>query len=190
MLVPVLADGRLVANYRGREVFLGLGIAWLLWAGAAIVGGVVISSILSSPAFASGEAGSVVAVLTLAGPLALVAFALGVVDDAYGSSDARGFRGHLRALAHGHMSTGMLKLIGISAASLVVGLILSGVAPWVDAGGDVGPARLGVGVLGGAAIALTSNFVNLLDLRPGRALKATLCSGYWALLRSRFCCRH
>ena len=32
-------------NYRGRPVFAGLGIVWLLWAGAAIIGGVAASQL-------------------------------------------------------------------------------------------------------------------------------------------------
>lgn len=162
MLVPTLDEGRKVTNYRGREVFLGLGVAWLLWAGAAIIGGVLPSAV------GSGTGPTVV--LTLAGPLALVAFALGVVDDAYGSSAARGFSGHLKALARGRLTTGGMKLFGISLASYIVALIVIGAR-----GGEA--QQFGIGPLlwalpAGAGIALTSNFVNLTDLRPGRALKA------------------
>jgi len=163
MMAPALgsAASASATNFRGRTVFLGLGIVWLVWAGCAIVAGFLASSL------SSGE--SVLAVLTLMGPLALVAFALGVVDDAYGSGDTRGFRGHLRALASGKLTTGGLKLIGIGSASLVVALILAGVAPWGASEMSLGSAL--VAVVAGAAIALTSNFVNLTDLRPGRALK-------------------
>ncbi len=182
MLVPTLSEGHKVPNYRGQSVFLGLGIAWLVWAGAAIVGGTLIGGyLLATPSGVDG--GSVAQVLTLAGPLALVAFALGIVDDAYGSPDARGFRGHLRALTRGRLTTGGLKLVGISAASLVVGLVLAGVSPWVDAdAAHLGPARIAAAVLAGAAIALTSNFVNLVDLRPGRALKVYCVLGVAGVL--------
>ena len=142
-------------------MFYGLGVVWLVWAGCAIVGGVLGASVVAG--------GSILAVLTLAGPLALVAFALGVVDDAYGTSEARGFKGHLKSMLSGRLTTGGLKLLGIGAASLVVALVLAGVAPW---GGRSPTLGLAVVVLmAGAAIALTSNFVNLTDLRPGRALK-------------------
>jgi len=68
--------------------------------------------------------------------------------------------------------------VGIGAASLVVSFALARVAPWGF--GDLGKSESGLGlvaalavvVVAGAAIALTSNFVNLTDLRPGRALKA------------------
>jgi len=173
MLVPALesSPGASAVNFRGRTVFHGLGIAWLVWAGAAIIGGV---------AGAALNHQSVLPVLTLAGPLALVAFALGVIDDAYGSSASRGFRGHLTALLSGRLTTGGLKLVGIGAACLVVALAVAQVAPWGP--GDLGESEsalhligaLAVVVVAGASIALTSNFVNLTDLRPGRALKVYL----------------
>ena len=44
---------------------------------------------------------------------------LGFLDDVLGGED-RGFKGHLRALAHGRLTTGMLKLIGGAAIALVL----------------------------------------------------------------------
>lgn len=165
LLVPALAQGSVAENYRGRPVFLGLGIVWLVWAGCAIVAGVI------GGMFAPG---SVLPIFTLAGPLALVAFALGMVDDALGTGADRGFKGHFRALAKGRMTTGMLKLIGVGTASLVVALVVSEFAPWGSEGlmrGELSVSGVSGVVLATAAIALTSNFVNLTDLRPGRALK-------------------
>lgn len=159
MLAPSLAEGRTVKNYRGRTVFLGLGVVWLVWAGTATVAGIAVGSL--TPA-------SVLPVLTLAGPLALVCFALGLVDDAFGTSDSRGFRGHLGALAKGRLTTGGLKLFGISAASYVVGLVIAQLSVGAEAPG----LAFILALPAGAAIALTSNLVNLTDLRPGRALKA------------------
>lgn len=159
-LAPSLERGRRVPNYRGREVYPGLGVIWLVWAGCAIVCGIAASSV---------SAYTALFVLWLLGPLALAAFAFGLIDDAYGNGDDRGFRGHFRALAHGRMTTGMLKLIGIGAAAFAVALTLSTIAPW---GSTDSPFLPIVGVLFAAAsIALTTNLVNLTDLRPGRALK-------------------
>lgn len=167
MLVPSLREGRLTANYRGRQVFAGLGAVWLLWAGAAILEGVFVAGLVVDSSV------SVLPVLTLAGPLALVAFALGLLDDAYGTAASRGFRGHLAALARGRLTTGGAKLFGISLASFVVALVLVEAAPWGSP--DALTARpvfaLLIALAAGASIALTSNFVNLMDLRPGRALK-------------------
>lgn len=166
--VPSLSTSprALVRNYRGRMVFYGLGAVWLVWAGGAILGGSAIGWVL-------GDA-SVMPLIALAGALALSAFALGLLDDAYGTPDARGFRGHLLELAGGRVTTGLLKLLGIGLASLAVSWAIAAVAPWglprAGAAWD-GPTALFTAIAG-AAIALTSNLVNLLDLRPGRALKA------------------
>lgn len=166
MLVPSLrlSEKAGATNFRGRTVFYGLGIVWLIWAGCAIVGGVIAASQVSA---------SILPILTLAGPLTLVAFALGAVDDAYGSGSDRGFKGHLKAMARGRLSTGGMKLVGIGLASLVVAGVMSGISPW-GAGdlGDVQLVRILTALVAGAAIALTSNLFNLLDLRPGRALKS------------------
>lgn len=165
LLVPALAQGRTAENYRGRPVFLGLGIVWLVWAGCAIVAGVV-GGMLGP--------GSALPIFTVAGPLALVAFALGMVDDALGTGADRGFRGHFRALGEGRMTTGMLKLLGVGTASLAVAFVVSEFAAWGSAGLTRGQPSASVVpgvVLAAAAIALSSNFVNLTDLRPGRAIK-------------------
>lgn len=159
MLAPSLALGRLVPNFRGRRVFPGLGVVWIVWAGCAIVAGIASAALAED---------NMLVVLTLLGPLALVAAALGLVDDAYGTSGDRGFRGHFRALVSGRITTGMLKLIGIGAASLVTAVILGQIAPW--AAGGWGMRALGT-IAAAAAIALTANLINLTDLRPGRALK-------------------
>lgn len=162
LLVPSLESGRRVENYRGRPVFAGLGIVWLVWGACAILAGTL-----------SGlQEASLVAVLALAGPLALVAFALGLVDDAYGTSADRGFRGHLRALRRGRLTTGGMKLFGISLASYIAALVVLQATPWPVVGTDAG--QLAAALPAGAAIALTANFLNLTDLRPGRALKAYL----------------
>jgi hypothetical protein len=84
--------------------------------------------------------------------------ALGAYDDLAGTGRERGFRGHLGALRRGEVSTGAVKVMGIGAAGLV-------------AGGLVRNEAL-ERVLAGGVVAGTANLVNLLDLRPGRALKA------------------
>jgi hypothetical protein len=73
--------------------------------------------------------------------------AVGLADDLW-SGEARGFRGHLRAVR----STGTLKLVGIPLVALAA-------------------TR---SVRAAAVIALHANFLNQLDTRPGRALKAFL----------------
>ena len=73
--------------------------------------------------------------------------ALGLADDLW-SGPERGFRAHLRA----GRTTGMLKLVGIPLIGLIATRRLSGAL----------------------LVGLAANFLNQLDTRPGRALKAYL----------------
>lgn len=87
---------------------------------------------------------------------------LGFMDDVLGSED-RGFRGHIAALAHGRLTTGMLKLIGGAAIALVL----------ASAPGFVTGKRL---VADALLIALAANLGNLLDRAPGRVIKYSLAA--------------
>ncbi|MCE5204343.1 MAG: hypothetical protein ABFC80_00510 [Coriobacteriales bacterium] len=168
MLLPVLRDTAhaRMKNYRGRDVFLGLGVVWLVWAGGAMVAGIVL------PVVFPGLRATLV--LALAGLVALAGFSFGLVDDALGTREVRGFRGHVRAIMTGRLTTGGLKLVGISAASIGVAALLAVAAPWSRHVRPWGLRDVALVLLAAAAVALTSNFVNLMDLRPGRALK-TYC---------------
>jgi hypothetical protein len=163
MLVPSLAEsGRTVRNYRGREVSPGLGIVWVFW-GAAVGLHQVIALLLDVP---HEYAASLWFDATIAVPLVVLAFALGLVDDAFGTPGHKGFRGHLSALGRGRLTTGAIKLFGIGVLALFG-------AAWPAFGRD---GVTGLTVLHYAAavlvIGFSANAVNLFDLRPGRALKA------------------
>ena len=93
------------SNYRNRVVFTAAGL-------------VIVMAVLIVEAGRSGlgaielgdEPGA-----NAARPLVLFAAfgfgLLGFLDDVLGGED-RGFRGHLRALAHGRLTSGMVKLLG------------------------------------------------------------------------------
>ncbi|WP_181273293.1 hypothetical protein [Brevibacterium oceani] len=103
---------------------------------------------------------------------------LGAVDDFLESGSSKGLRGHLSALARGEITTGALKVTGIPLASIAAAAILrtgtrkTGLfavsrqddSNWVSRACDI--------VVTGGVIAGSANLFNLLDLRPGRALKA------------------
>jgi UDP-N-acetylmuramyl pentapeptide phosphotransferase/UDP-N-acetylglucosamine-1-phosphate transferase len=86
---------------------------------------------------------------------------LGAIDDLAGDASARGFRGHVRALTRGRLTTGGLKLIGGAAIAVIVCAPVAG----------EGLSRL---LRDGALVALAANLGNLLDRAPGRAIKGAL----------------
>jgi UDP-N-acetylmuramyl pentapeptide phosphotransferase/UDP-N-acetylglucosamine-1-phosphate transferase len=86
---------------------------------------------------------------------------LGLIDDLLGNHGDQGFRGHLRALLSGRVTTGALKIFGGAA----VALVLAANVPFPS-----GKRLLADAVL----IALAANLANLLDRAPGRAIKVGL----------------
>ncbi len=132
-------------NYRGRQVTLLGGPA------LAVAGLGCLAVRRPGPA-------EVTAAALIGGCGAVLA---GVLDDLYGDGGARGFRGHLRALRHGQLTTGSAKIALIGGAGLVAG----GLA----AGGSRSRR-----VVAGLLVSSSANFLNLLDLRPGRATRGAL----------------
>lgn len=139
--------GRLSAdNHRGVRLPVSLGA---LVAATGVAGAVAVAAIRHVDPGGWRVAGG-----------SLLVFAAGVVDDLV-PDGPRGLRGHLRALAQLHVTTGILKLFVVLAVSVVVVVSL--------------PRRgLLVELAGIAAIAACANLWNGLDVRPGRALKAFL----------------
>jgi UDP-N-acetylmuramyl pentapeptide phosphotransferase/UDP-N-acetylglucosamine-1-phosphate transferase len=85
-----------------------------------------------------------------------------VMDTREGGHRDKGLRGHARALREGRLRAGAVKVAGIGAASLLAARLA---AP---------ERRLAEVVVDGGLVAVCANLVNLLDVRPGRALKAGL----------------
>lgn len=153
-LVPTGSGRWTRTNHRGEPISLleGPAVAAGLLAGAVTAGG------------RSGAAGAV----AIAG-----AAAFGLVDDLTEdpAGARKGLRGHLGALARGELTTGGLKVLGIGVTGVLAAAIAHG---GTAAGGrrPTGAMRVADAVTSGALIAATANLLNLLDLRPGRALKA------------------
>lgn len=127
-------------------------------------------TLLEGPALAAGACGALAVAPGLparprvAGLVAVGgAAAFGVLDDLADGGLRKGLRGHLGALARGEITTGGIKLAGIGTTGLVAAALALG--PRAKAR-DVLPAA--------ALVAGCANLSNLLDLRPGRALKAVL----------------
>ncbi|MGI5483552.1 hypothetical protein [Streptomyces lavendofoliae] len=132
-----------------------------LYAGPATAVGAVLGAL---PAAAGRRERAAVAVA------GLVAGACGAYDDVNGDH-RRGFRAHLGALREGEVTSGAVKLFGIGAAGLVAGALLK--------------ERPVDRVLAGVVIAGTAHLVNLVDVRPGRAVLTVLAVGVPGLARGR-----
>jgi len=148
-LLRSLAEGGFtVTNYRGVPLPCPLGLlvpAALCVAFVPLCGAVLL--------------GADPEVLALSGfVFPVLVSVLGLADDAF-SSSSRGLRGHLSAVLRGEFSTGALKAVGI--AGLALGTTYG-------AYGDDDLRWL----LTALVLMLATNLFNLVDLRPGRAVKA------------------
>ncbi|MEP7194676.1 MAG: hypothetical protein ABI903_17655 [Actinomycetota bacterium] len=141
-------------NHAGRPVTLFEGPAYAVGAVAGAL---------------AGGAGGTAAVAGLG------AAAFGALDDLAGDGSSKGLRGHLAAAASGEVTTGVIKIAGLGATGLVSAWMIdrshgAGDRPVPHRGRSSVTAT----VVGGALIAGSANLANLLDLRPGRALKVVL----------------
>ena len=160
-LAPV-AQGLERTNFHGRTVSLRGGVGA---AAGAVTAGIEAGRLLRGRTDSSSRVGLAATIAAGAGGCA------GVVDDLDagahdGDTPAKGLKGHLTALAHGRVTTGALKIAVIGSGALVGGVLL---ARHRSSGAGARPP-----VSSAVVIAAWANLLNLLDLRPGRALK-TAC---------------
>jgi len=138
-------------NYRGHRLPVAAGIVIVLavvLVGAAYVAAVRVNGVRAEENLRGAT--------ILAG--GTLGFALiGLFDDLVGATSIKGFRGHLRALAHGELTTGMVKLVwGVLIGTIAVGTDLVG------------------SIRGGLVIAAAANAANLFDRAPGRVIKVSV----------------
>lgn len=143
-------------------------------------------TLLEGPALATATAAAVAVVpgiparVRAAGLVAVTgAGLLGAVDDLAERGSSKGLRGHLGALARGELTTGGLKVLGIGGTGLLAAALALPRTPGrgdraAGAGRAASAGRAFDVVTAGAVVAGSANLVNLLDLRPGRALKVVL----------------
>jgi len=154
MLRSLSAAGFQRENYRRRALPFPAGIVIVAAAALALIPLALLAELAEAEVFRYPV--SAVAIYALG-----VAF-LGLLDDIL-SGESRGWRGHGSALLGGTLSTGALKAAGS------LGLALFALAGLYD---DKGRYLLAVAVL-----VLATNLFNLLDLRPGRSVKAFVLLG-------------
>lgn len=137
-------------NYRGEEVVGSAGVAFL---GSVSIGWLL----LGWRGFMEWQGVGAMVV-------ALFVFGIaGLLDDIYGEMFIKGLRGHTEAfLRKRKVTTGFIKAVGGGICGL-------GLAIWLTDG--ILPV-----LVGALLIALSANALNLLDVRPSRALK-----GFWLL---------
>lgn len=140
----LLESNLLRPNYRGKSIPSGMGL-YLFFNLAVLWSFGYLINIYPFQRFFP--------VLLLAGIFAF----LGFVDDLLGNHKARGFIGHFRYLLAGRLTTGGLKALGAATISLVIvyystHTLSQAFVSWLN-------------------ILLITNLINLMDLRPGRALK-------------------
>ena len=142
-------------NVRGVDVPVGVGILAIFGAVAADATLAFVDAVAGHQQAHALERAAWPPILVVAVGFAL----LGIVDDLAGDHGDKGFRGHLRALARGRLTTGSLKLVGGGLVALAA----------------VGGVTTGVGrlLLGAAVVALAANAANLFDRAPGRAAKVS-----------------
>jgi UDP-GlcNAc:undecaprenyl-phosphate/decaprenyl-phosphate GlcNAc-1-phosphate transferase len=150
------AEGFTRENYRGVALPFPGGIAIVAAAVLAVGACTAVETIAGLELF------GVVAPIGLTYPLGVALF--GLVDDLLAGT-SRGWRGHARAVLRGEFSTGALKAVG----SLVLALYLLDGTRYVEGIPEY--------LLAVALLVLTTNLFNLLDLRPGRSVKAFLFLG-------------
>ncbi len=156
LILPLVIDkilsrtGRLEPNFRGDEIPTSFGALIAIWA---------IPMLLTDRwLFPDRREERLLWIVCVTGFCLL-----GWIDDVWGDKKVKGLRGHFRYLIRDRrITTGLVKAVG--------GLLL---AFWLAR--SLAPEnmiRIGLMIL---VIALSSNAMNLLDLRPGRAGGAFLC---------------
>jgi UDP-GlcNAc:undecaprenyl-phosphate/decaprenyl-phosphate GlcNAc-1-phosphate transferase len=157
LLSSLTANGHERPNYRERRLPFPFGLLVAIVAPLALVPLLLIERLGETHVFEAEI-----------GPVALYCLGivvLGLIDDCFGRAEGapRGWRGHGAAALRGEPSTGALKAAGSLGLALLATSYL-----------DLSNARW---LLASGVLVLATNVFNLLDLRPGRSIKAFVLLG-------------
>lgn len=138
-------------NFKGNEVPVGTGLlwGWVLLACTALIG--LVGSLL-------GDVTNIMNELYILAALVAGVTLLGFIDDASKDIKEKGIRAHVKAFINGKLTSGFLKAAGGFIIALIIATHF-----------ESAPSMI---LLNALIIVLCMNFINLLDLRPGRALVA------------------
>ncbi|QUH20714.1 glycosyltransferase [Alkaliphilus sp. B6464] len=155
MTIPFVKEMLLTANitgsnYKGDKIPVGMGITF--------VPVVIINGILFNYFIGNNANMQQLLLVFLIGIMTMAV--IGLIDDLIGNRNTLGFKGHIKSLLKGKLTTGGLKAIVGGLISILIGSLFS--------------FHIIEIVVNSLIIALFTNLINLLDLRPGRAIKGFL----------------
>jgi len=137
-------------NYKGDIIPVGMGIVFIPV--------IIINSIFLNYFIGNDAKIQQLLLVFLVGIMTMAS--VGLIDDLIGNRDATGFKGHIKSLLKGKLTTGGFKAIIGGLIALLIGSLFSFHVIEI--------------LVNALIIALFTNLINLLDLRPGRALKGFL----------------
>lgn len=142
-------------NYRQEMIPVGMGIIFLPM---AVINSIIVGYFIFDPF-------NIITINVIL-RLALFLFAIismffvGSLDDLIGDRSVSGLKGHFKSLLKGQLTTGGFKALFGGFVGLVVSVCITNSIPEI--------------IVNTLVIALSTNFMNLFDLRPGRAIKVYL----------------
>lgn len=159
----MLVNGNVIRpNYKNEMIPVGMGIVFLpmIIINSIILGFITLNNIWFVNA--SNYNLNIVWLLCLALYIfsMMAMFFAGALDDLIGNRNVSGLKGHFKSLFKGELTTGGFKALFGGFVGLVVSVCIS--SNIVDI------------IVNTLIIALSTNLMNLFDLRPGRAIKAYL----------------
>ncbi|WZL75029.1 glycosyl transferase [Clostridiaceae bacterium 35-E11] len=143
--------GSVNKNFRGEEIPVSIGIIFIP----------VILMNIACLMLWPFEYNQVLSFIFLIGSLGMGL--AGLLDDLLGNRNVTGLKGHFKMILKGRLTTGGFKAVFGGFLAFVISVVISN--GWINV------------FMNTLIIALFTNFMNLLDLRPGRALKGFLLSG-------------
>ena len=136
-------------NYKGEMIPVSMGIVFLPM---IIINGIIV-------AFFTVDFVSISCLFIFIFGIMAMFFA-GIIDDTIGNRDVSGLKGHFKSLFKGKLTTGGFKALFGGFVGLIISVCIS--------------KNIADIIVNTLVIALSTNLMNLFDLRPGRAIKVYL----------------